>query len=778
MRRQKRIVLILAVFALVTAAADGAEKPDRVVEVRVEGNKQMSRGGVLMYVKTRAGQPYSENVVNDDKDRLLKSGRFRSIRVETTRTAKGVIVTFTVTERPLVAKLTFQGNKAYQDSELTKELRFGVRDAMNRFNVEKGRRDILRKYRNGGYHFAAVTVDAEALKELRVLYRIVEGPKVVIRKLRFSENHTFGNLRLRQEVSVAARFWPFVAGTLDSEEVERSVNAIRSLYVREGYLDAEVGRLMEFSDDKKDVTLTFVIKEGIRYRINKVIFRGNEVFRNADLAKRLALRQGESFTALALYRDVRKLQDTYGELGYIEASVDARKIFVDPTAPPPAWARGMKPKPAMLNLIFTITERDQYHIGRVIIRGNTTTQSRVVRRELHFFPRQLFNTVAVKDSERRLYESRLFQKVDIIPMGKEPKVRDVLVRVQEGKTADFLVGVGLSSSSGVLGNISFRQRNFDIFGWPKSRKQFMRGQAFKGAGQTLSIVAEPGTELMRFHVDWREPYLFDQPYSLGLRGFLFSRERETYDETRYGGVVSVGHRFRNRWYGEVATRIEGVNISDLDSDAPPEVMDDEGTHALVGLKGTLVRDRTDSRWLPSAGDRFRLSYEQMTGSYTFGRAVGDYRIYRTVYLDALDRKHILAGRVTLGHIFGDAPVFERFYGGGIGSVRGFQYRGISPRSDGTDEVIGGEMMVFAGCEYTFPLIGKTGEGLRGVVFIDTGTVEEKFTFTSYRASAGVGVRWTVPFFGPIPISFDFGFPLNKDDDDDTQIFSFSLGWTF
>jgi len=280
---------------------------------------------------------------------------------------------------------------------------------------------------------------------------------------------------------------------------------------------------------------------------------------------------------------------------------------------------------------------------------------------------------------------------------------------------------------------------------------------------------------MSFDIAWFEPCLFDRPYSLGNKVFVFNYQRETYDETRYGDVVSFGHRFKNRWYGELASRVEGVRLDKLDHDAPPEVVADAGSHLLVGMKGTLVKDRTDSRWMPSTGDRFRFSYEQVVGGYTFGRDTAEYRIFRTLYVDALDRKHVLSGRVSAGNIIGDAPVFERFYGGGIGSIRGFDYRGISPRSKGTDEQIGGDFMTFAGCEYEFPIFGKE---LRGAVFLDSGTVEDTFTITTYRVSAGAGLRWVIPLFGPVPMSLDFGFPISKDRQDDTQLVSFSLGWTF
>jgi outer membrane protein insertion porin family len=240
-------------------------------------------------------------------------------------------------------------------------------------------------------------------------------------------------------------------------------------------------------------------------------------------------------------------------------------------------------------------------------------------------------------------------------------------------------------------------------------------------------------------------------------------------------MVSLGHRFPNRWYGEVAVRLEQVRMSDLSSSAPPEAFDDEGSHFMPAVQGTLIRDRTDSRWLPSRGDRLMLSYEQVMGDYNYGVVDADYRRYHTLYVDAFDRKHILAGRVNAAYIIGDAPIFDRFYGGGIGSVRGFQYRGISPRSTGTDEPIGGDFLFYAGTEYSFPLVG---EQLRGLVFLDSGTVERDFELTTYRVSAGFGLRWTIPFFGPVPMSLDFAFPLASDEQDDEQIFNFAVGWTF
>jgi len=778
----KRLILgIVAVVLLSQCAA--AAPPSRIVaSVQVTGNNKLGLNAVMSYIKTRSGTVYDEQIVKADRDRLMASGRFVGVIATREYTDKGVIVTFKVAERPIIEKLQILGNKQFPTDELLQVIPLGQGDPINSAGIETAKQAIVNKYHEDGFHFAQATVDKDALqKKHEVIFNIVEGPQTIITKVKFEGNHYFSNFSLGMKTSTKARLWPLIDGSLNTEKIQRDVTLLRNIYVQDGFLDAEVGRRLNFSPDKTKATVTFVINEGPRYRINDIIFKGNTVFSGEELRRRLTFRQGVFFTTDGLRLDKKKVDAAYGEVGYIEAEVDINKRFLAPNAPPPPWAKDVDGgKPALINLVFKVTEHDQFRIGQIKIQGNSITQSRVIRREFRFYPEQLCDTVAIEYSKNRLKEIRLFDEVNITPVGTEQKaVKDILVQVKEGRTAEFMMGVGVSSNSGLLGTVSFTQRNFDITAWPGSWKSMLKPQTFKGAGQRFSLSAEPGTELMRFNVSWSTPYIFDLPYSLGIKGFLFNRGYDHYDETRVGTQASVGHRFKNRWYGELATRLENVNV-DVNDSAAVEVWEDRGTHTLLGFRGSLTRDRTDSRWMPTTGDRFQLSYEQVVGTDIFGKAGADYRIYRTVYVDALDRKHILAGRVTFGQITGDAPVFEKFYAGGIGSMRGFSFRGISPRgkarNGGSDnDPIGGDMLFLAGMEYSFPLVT---DKLRGVVFLDTGTVEGDFGFTSYRASAGVGLRWTIPFFGPVPMALDFGFPLMKEAEDDTQIFSFSLGWTF
>lgn len=776
-RRNRGDWLALATVLMLAAVAWGQQASETIVDIRVEGNKAVATRRILSLIKSRIGQQYVEEVVKDDEQRLLRSERFDSVVATRSQTDEGVILTFRVVERPVIKKLTIEGNHEFTRAELVGEMGFDVGSPMTQVTANSGKQAIESKYLDEGFHDTQVTYDQLAAREGELIYTIREGSKAYVKKIEIRGNEYFSTFSLKLQMGQSQRWWPFVTGAYNPEQVQRDVMTLRNKYIEEGFLDVEVAALPpEFDEDGRKATLTIVIREGPRFRANRLIFKGNTIFSDDELRSRLQLTRGEFLTGEALRRDVKRLENTYGELGYVDARVTQRKVYLDPRAPQPEWAKDLDDEtPALVDLEYTVVENDQFYVGRIDIVGNRVTQSRVIRRELTFFPEKLLNAAQMDESRNRLLESLLFSEVKILPTRTVGNTRDVLVEVAEGDTGRFTFGAGINTNTGLVGTIMLTERNFNILGWPRSWDEVLSKRGFRGAGQIFRISAEPGAELSRFSIEWREPYLFDRPLSLGTKAYLFTRARENYDDTRIGAQVSLGKQFKNRWYAEVAGQLETVDIADIDDDAPPEIFADEGTHTLPSIKGTLVRDLTDSRWLPSRGDRLTLTYEQVMGDYNFGVIYTDYRIYHTLYIDAFDRKHILAGRSSVGYIVGDSPIFERFYGGGLNSVRGFAYRGISPRSSVTDDPIGGEFTVYLGGEYTFPLIT---DQIRGVVFLDTGTVERDFEVTTYRASAGFGIRWTIPFFGPVPLSMDFGFPLSKDEEDDTQIFNFSVGWTY
>ncbi|MBK8270542.1 MAG: BamA/TamA family outer membrane protein [Planctomycetes bacterium] len=550
---------------------------------------------------------------------------------------------------------------------------------------------------------------------------------------------------------------------------ERDAAAIKAFYVARGYLNAQVGYRIDFEKDSEtDLVVTFIISEGIQHYIQSIKFVGNTVFDDARLVSMMRSFVGEVVDADVLKADREKLLQEYGRLGYVYAEVNTSHVFAEDDG--------------FVNLTVTVVEQAQYRFGRIVVRGNRNTKDRVIRRELRFLPEELYDTTKAKAAEQSLVETRLFNDAKITPVGDQPGVRDALVTLEEADTTSILFGVGITSNSGLVGSISIEQRNFDIFDTPRSGREFFRGRSFRGAGQTMRLVVEPGTELNRARLEFREPYLFDRDIGMGLALYLFERGRDEFDERRIGFSPSFDKRFREGplkgWATEASFRFEQIKIGGTDIFTAQDIRDDRGNNWLTSVKGTLVRDTTDSRWLPSRGDRLQLSLEQvgaLGGDHFFPKAVATYDKYFTLKTDVFGRKHILQFGTTVGQIFGDAPVFEKFFAGGIGSLRGFAFRGISPRDGIRDDAVGGDFLVLTNAEYSFPLIGKT---VRGATFIDMGTVEKDFGIQSWRAAAGFGARIYIKYFGPIPLSFDFAVPLAEEDGDDTQFFSFSFGASF
>lgn len=794
-------LLTFAALAAPLAGADaGAVAVDegrRVVKIVVLSNKKvtrMTRKAILARVRTQVGQIYDDATAKRDEEQLLRSKRFDSVAIYEDTTARGVVVTIKVTERDLVAKITFKGNREFDAEELRKEVALTVGGALSTFAVEAARRAIRLKYRNAGYYFATVSSDDKAMKERQeVVFTVVEGPDVRIRSIDYEGIKYFNAWQLKWMAWTTLRasdkpwWWLLPSGILKAEDLEHDVNIIQKRYVDEGFRNAKVSRRLTFSEDKADVSVTYLVRENARYYVNKVKFDGNKVFSDRELARRIQLEQKDVVKAEALTTAVEALRRTYGQLGYVDVEVTESVIYPPHGAELPPWAREMDDEypVAVADLEFTIEEGVQSRVGRIDVRpgsayddAQAVTQRRVVIRKMTLFPDKLFNMSAAKASERRIKDTRVFGRVTIKPdrAGREfGTIRDAEVNATEGKTANFTVGVGARSDTGLEGHFSFTQRNFDPSAWPMSWREIASGYAWKGAGQTVRVSASPGTRISHFNFSWTEPSLNDKPYRLNAQAFVATGYRETHDENRVGVGASLGHRFKNGWYAEAGARTEVVEITDVDRDAPSQVHKLDGDTFLQSFSASLTRNRTDSRWQPSSGDVFTIHGRQFVGDFSFQKVAADYRVYQTLHIDPFDRKHILSAKAGVGQIIGYAPTFERYYGGGIGSIRGFKYRGIGPRSPVGEDPIGGDFTAYVGSEYTYPL---AGEQLRGVVFLDSGTVDQDVEFDTWRVSTGVGIRWMVPLMGPVPISFNVSYPLVKDEQDDTRIWSFTVGLMF
>jgi outer membrane protein assembly factor BamA len=342
-----------------------------------------------------------------------------------------------------------------------------------------------------------------------------------------------------------------------------------------------------------------------------------------------------------------------------------------------------------------------------------------------------------------------------------------------------MLGAGVASNSGLIGQVVYDQRNFDIFDRPESFKELLSGKAFKGAGQRFRISLSPGVEQSAYSVSFTEPYLYNKPVSLDVVGSSFERMQEAYDEDRTKGYIGLEKRYKNDWRRGMSFRVENVKVGDIDFDAPQEIKDDKGDNNLLGWRLYINKNTTDSRFKPTRGYNFDAGYEQVAGDHTFGVVKATQRWYKTLREDLVGRKTVLETKIRGSAIIGDAPVFEKFYAGGTGSIRGFQYRGVSTRGKSTgggpiveDDPIGSDWLITANAEVAVPL---TSEALSWLFFADAGVIDTG----GPRASIGTGIQIMIPqWFGPVPMRFEFAIPFAKDDNDETRVFSFSVGALF
>jgi len=430
-------------------------------------------------------------------------------------------------------------------------------------------------------------------------------------------------------------------------------------------------------------------------------------------------------------------------------------------------------------------------LGQFSISGNESIQDKSVRRvldEYDFTPGQFYNAdIAPPQGGGKLEEyvqrKVIAEQVIIRPQGQpyqspgDPNLlgQDVIVGIEEGKTGIFQPGIGLSSDSGIIGSLVFDQRNFDANDWPESFGEFITMNAFKGGGQRLLISLAPGTEVSVYSFDFSDPYWRDKPVTFNLLGSKYMRFRESYDEDRLRSLVGFEQRRKERWRRSLSLRAENVSVDGLDLDAPKEIRDVKGDNILFGIKLGIGRDMTDDEFRPTKGYTFNINYEQVAGDHTFGVPGGTYVWYKTLYEDLLDRKTVLATKLHAAAAVGDAPPFEKFYAGGSYSMRGFEYRGVSTRGLQTNVInperkdpIGSDWIFLASSEVTVPLIGNN---IAALFFVDSGAIDTG----PYRAAVGAGIQIMIPWFGEVPMRFELATPIMKDSDDDTQVFSFSIG---
>ncbi|MBE6427962.1 MAG: hypothetical protein E7028_05155 [Planctomycetaceae bacterium] len=350
----------------------------------------------------------------------------------------------------------------------------------------------------------------------------------------------------------------------------------------------------------------------------------------------------------------------------------------------------------------------------------------------------------------------------------------ITVETEETTTGRIMFSLGVSSDSGLVGSFVVDEQNFDIRRWPTSWSDIKSGTSWRGRGQHFRMELTPGTEVSRYVMSFDEPYLFNTQIGLGTSVMYYERNYEHWDERRVGGQFNFSRALTHDLRAYLGFRGYEVYLSDPVYPTPPRLEEALGYSKLFGFSFRLVQDRRDSSFLATEGYYASIELEQVVGSWSYPRFNAQFKKYWLLYERAdMSGRHVLSFTSSFSWTGDNTPIYESYFAGGSSTIRGFEYRGVSPLEMGYP--VGGNVMVLASLEYLFPITAD--DMIRGVVFCDTGTVQSRIDEWDdcYRVSIGAGFRISMPMLGPAPMALDFAVPLVKERGDEKELFSFQMG---
>jgi outer membrane protein assembly complex protein YaeT len=747
-----------------------------VADVLMSGNRNVPTPTIMAQIKTRANTEYSPATVQDDVRNLMATKQFANVYQEITNLPDGrVTVKFVIQDYPtVVQRVIYQGAKHLKDDELEQLTHIRPGLPCSPVHNKLGCQAIVNKLNEDGRLFAQCELlSGDKVGDTEVVFNITEGPKVAIADIDFVGNTFVSGGVLRQHINSSRKFLHLFGGTYNAAMADNDSLKLKEYYRSFGYLDVQVSRELQWHPNGRDVILVFHIQEGQRYQVAsppQIHAKGNLTVPPEKLEALMKVKANEYFNQAYVESDMQRFKDAEGYEGH-ELMAKWTPVY---SADTPGW----------VTLDYELEEKPQARVGQIFVVGNTRTMQNVILRQVPLYPGQILTYPDVRMAERNLARQNIFKTspdgavrptVTVLdnPNNPNSEFKDILVTVEEDNTGSLQFGIGVNSDSGLQGTIMLTERNFDILRPPTSIEDLLSGNAWRGAGQEFRMEAVPGTQVQRYSISFREPYLFDTQFGFTTQGYYYERSYNEYTEERVGGKFQIDRRLGDYWRVSGGLRVENINVSNVPQGAPVDITSVEGWNFLYALRAGVSRDTRDSALRPTQGNLIDLSFEQAFGDFTFPVVNAEFNQYFPTFSRADGSgKQVIALRSQVGWAGSDTPVFERFYAGGYRSMRGFAFRGVSPSINGF--MVGGDFMLLNSIEYQVPLLANDQVWMVG--FVDSGTVESTVEIKNYRVSAGFGFRFVVPALGPLPIAIDFGFPIVMAPGDQRQIFQFFMGF--
>ena len=722
-------------------------------QIVIQGNKRLESELILRSSGLKEmgldDRSFSQAIKN-----LYRSGYFSDVNIYK---SKGVVYV-NVRENPIIDLISIEGNKEITDEIILEEIGTRPRNVFSRELIKNDSEKILTLYKRQGFFSTFVEPKIIKVDENRVnlVFEVFEGKEATIKKVNFTNNKIFSDSTLKDVISSTEYRWYEFWGTndrFDKDRINYDKDLLKKYYFDNGYIDFEIVSVnSSLVDNRKDFIVNFTIFEGKRYKITNVKF--NSSIRNLSSIKikdLVDVDKGDWFSSKELDDAIKKITDETSKMGY---------AFVDISP------RIKKIGDNKVEVTFEIQEGTKIFIDRINISGNVKTNDDVIRRELTFVEGDAYNSSKIKESERHIRGTGLFDNIEIkIDEMVGTNKTEVDVGVTERSTGQFTVGAGFSSLDGAIGSIGIKESN--LFGEAKE----------------LSLNLGLSTRKSEIDLSFTDPYFLNKDLAAGIDIFNIRRNQKTYSGYKHN---IIGFKLRTgfeiiddlRYFSSYTLKRD--KIHDIDNDTSIYIQAQEGKRVTSVIGQALQYDELNDRINPTDGYRVRFDVDYFGLGGDSEHILTELKIANFLRItDGVILGNFLEG----GYIASikEVKINDLFFLNGD-QLRGFKNLGVGPRDSSTSDSLGGEVYYVNRNELTFPIGLPDDLGIGGLIFADIGTVYNTSSSgsnirdeSSLRASAGIGLSWLSPFG---PVKFYLSKAILKENYDKKEIFRFSFGTTY
>ena len=731
-------------------------------QIEVEGNKKVETEAILEKISLDKGSELDNYALRNAIKRVYAMKYFETVEAHHVKKSGKDVLLFKIKEKPIISKITFSGNDELGDDELKDQVKtteFNILD----INTIKSDLIALQKfYEEKGFYLANIDYELVTNESggLNLTYRVKEYDKVRVKKILFLGNNDLKDQELKSFMQTSEEtLFSGLSGSGSFKEFnfQTDIERLKYVYKTKGYLQVNIGNpVITVSEDKKWIFITINVQEGPKFSVNNIFYNGELLFTESEMKEKTGLRSGDVYSEEELRKDIQSLTEMYQDKGYAFANVLRTLRIV--------------PGENKVDINYSFEKGKIAYFGKIIIKGNTKTRDKVIRRELRIHEGMMYSGSALRLSKGNVNRLGFFEPNSVIfntlsPKGKDD-VLNVEISVKERQTGQISLGAGYSTATKGFFQASVAQNNF------------------RGLGQNLNLNVSLAENQQTYNLGFTEPYFNDSLWTAGADIYRTQNGLiSSFNSEKFGGDVRIGYPLAEYTRVFFTLRHEYNKIQNVRN---PTINEDIENGIAATLKASIRYDKRNNVFEPTDGlfGSLSVEYAGMYGDQQWLKAIAEGRYYKPVWEELVLRSRVRVSQL-MKTTDRELPRLEKFQMGGSRNMRGYNFEDIGPQVYLEDEDTGqltrfnagGQFSLLGTLEFEHPLVKEAG--LKWVVFYDAGNVyAESFGENgdySLRQNYGFGFRW----FSPIGVlRFEFGYPIDPLPENDGQQFHFDIGQLF